>query len=173
MRNTILKDWKTLVECSDPHVFEMGNIWSKNNNLELIIDEMALRIKKYTFDKIAAVETKGIIYGSALSAKIGKPLIVFRKKGKIRNQKDRYSVDFVNWENEQDGFEIEKEELNGKKSIIIVDDLVFRLNSIRAIKEIIDKTDYKISSFMCFANLSETTEIEKIPIISLVHCDHT
>jgi len=44
------------------------------------IDQMSEVLKKLNFDKIAAIESRGFIFASALSYNLTKPLILMRKK---------------------------------------------------------------------------------------------
>ena len=44
------------------------------------IDELVLISKKIDFDKIAAIESRGFVFASALSYILKKPFLMFRKK---------------------------------------------------------------------------------------------
>ena len=44
------------------------------------INQIVERSKKYEFDKIAAIESRGFIFASAVSYILGKPFIMLRKK---------------------------------------------------------------------------------------------
>ncbi len=44
------------------------------------IDEIVERSKKFKFDKIAAIESRGFVFASAVSYILGKPFILLRKK---------------------------------------------------------------------------------------------
>ncbi len=53
----------------------------KNNDaFTHTIDEMANRSKKFKVDKIAAMESRGFVFASALSYILKKPFILLRKK---------------------------------------------------------------------------------------------
>ncbi len=123
-------DWNAFIESDDPQAFEMGNIWGKGDTFRLATEEIARLVEKRGFDAIAAIEAKGIIFGSALSTSLGKPLVLFRKQGRLRSGKKRYGASFLNWRGEDDGFEIEEDELRGSRSFLVVDDLIYRANSI-------------------------------------------
>ena len=47
------------------------------------IDEMVKILAKINFDKIAAIESRGFLFASALSYNLSKPLIMMRKKDKL------------------------------------------------------------------------------------------
>ena len=53
----------------------------KNNNAFVkTIDEMVVKSKKFKVDKIAAMESRGFVFASALSYILKKPFILLRKK---------------------------------------------------------------------------------------------
>ena len=49
---------------------------------EATIDEIIKRSKKYKIDKIAAIESRGFVFASAVSYLLKKPFILLRKKKK-------------------------------------------------------------------------------------------
>ena len=59
---------------------------------EATINEIIKRSKKYKIDKIAAIESRGFVFASAVSYLLKKPFILLRKKNKL--PADTYSVDF-------------------------------------------------------------------------------
>ena len=56
------------------------------------IDKIIEISKKLDFDKIAAIESRGFVFASAVSYKLKKPFIMMRKKNKLPAEK--ISVDF-------------------------------------------------------------------------------
>ena len=163
-----MTDWKKRIKCNDPKSFEIGNIWSVENNLSLITDDFAQMIKDHTFDAIACIETKGIIFGAPLAQKLNTSLIIFRKYGKIIHTDDKYSIQYKNWRNQENGIEIEKELLGEPKKLLIVDDLVYSLATFSAALSIVKKANSSVSCFLCFANLSNRTNLEGIDILSIL-----
>ena len=47
------------------------------------IDQIVNRSKKFQFDKIAAIESRGFVFASAVSYILKKPFIMMRKKNKL------------------------------------------------------------------------------------------
>jgi len=56
------------------------------------INQLIERSKKYDFNKIAAIESRGFVFASAMSYLLKKPFIMLRKKNKL--PADVHSVDF-------------------------------------------------------------------------------
>ena len=164
-----MKKWRDCVVNKNLNSFELGNIWSISDNLSQIVHEIILEINHIEFDCIAGIETKGIVFASALSSKTGKPLIVFRKKGKICHTDRIILESFINWKSNEDGLEIEEYELNTKRKIIIIDDVCQTLATFNAVKKIINKSKSEIAGYFCIANLSNTNVIDNIRILSSIN----
>ena len=161
-------NWKKKIVGYKPGFVEIGNIWSIENNLSLLVNDICDLIKDVNFDTIATIETKGIIYAAPVAAKLSKPLIVFRKKDKIIHTDQKYRIYFKNWKDEDDGLEIEKRDLVDAKSIIVIDDLTEKLNSFKSVYEIVKQTKSNIVSFVTFINLSNQDELYGISIKSIL-----
>ena len=56
------------------------------------INQLVERSKKFEFSKIAAIESRGFVFASAVSYILKKPFIMLRKKNKL--PADVHSVDF-------------------------------------------------------------------------------
>jgi adenine phosphoribosyltransferase len=163
-----MKDWKNQIKSSDPNSFEIGNIWNSSDQLHEIIEDMCSLISKIEFDVIAGIEMKGVIFASSLACTLKKPLIIFRKRGKITYTNEKYVFQFNNWKNEKDGLEIEIDQLQKDKKILVVDDMVYKLKSINAVQSIINKSTSIITGYLCFANLSGENELDNKSIFSLI-----
>ena len=61
-------------------------------HLKKCINQIVERSKKFNFDKIAAVESRGFVFASAISYILDKPFIMLRKKNKL--PAEVHSVDF-------------------------------------------------------------------------------
>ena len=59
---------------------------------EETINQIIERSKKYEFTKIAAIESRGFVFASAISYLLKKPFIMLRKKNKL--PAEVHSVDF-------------------------------------------------------------------------------
>ena len=56
------------------------------------INQIVERSEKFEFDKIAAIESRGFVFASAVSYLLKKPFIMLRKKNKL--PADVHSIDF-------------------------------------------------------------------------------
>ena len=114
------------------------------------IDQMSKIIDKLSCDKIAAIESRGFIFGSALSYNLSKPNILMRKKNKLPAEK--YSEDFE-LEYGKATIEIHKDSIEAKDKVIIIDDLVATGGTAMAAAKLVEKSGGKIESFVFVINL--------------------
>ena len=80
------------------------------------IDQIVERSKNFKLDKIAAIESRGFVFASAVSYILKKPNILLRKKNKLPAEK--YSVDFE-LEYGTATLEMHKDSINKGEKILI------------------------------------------------------
>ena len=114
------------------------------------IDQMSKIINKLSYDKIAAVESRGFIFASPLSYNLSKPYILMRKKNKLPAEK--YSVDFE-LEYGKATLEIHKDSIQPKEKILIVDDLIATGGTSEAGAKLVEKCGGIVSGFLFVINL--------------------
>ena len=123
----------------------------KNENaFTTTIDEIVERSKKYKFDKIAAIESRGFVFASAVSYLLKKPLILMRKKNKL--PADTLSVDFE-LEYGTATIEIHKDSINENDSVLIIDDLIATGGTADAAAKLVKMSKGKVAAFVFVINL--------------------
>ena len=114
------------------------------------IDQMSKIINKLSYDKIAAVESRGFIFASPLSYNLSKPYILMRKKNKLPAEK--HSVDFE-LEYGKATLEIHKDSINQKENVVIIDDLIATGGTAEAAAKLVEKSGGKVLGFIFVINL--------------------
>jgi len=114
------------------------------------IDQMSEILKKLNFDRIAAIESRGFIFASALSYNLSKSFILMRKKNKLPAEK--HSVDFV-LEYGKSTIEIHKDSIKQKEKIVIIDDLIATGGTAEAGAKLVEKSGGEVSAFVFVINL--------------------
>ena len=114
------------------------------------IDQIIERTKKYKIDKIAAIESRGFVFASAVSYLLKKPFVMLRKKNKL--PAETYSVDFE-LEYGSATIEIHKDSINKEDSILIIDDLIATGGTAEAAAKLVEISKGKIAAFVFVINL--------------------
>lgn len=163
-----MNNWKDKVVNLQKDSFELGLIWSQGNCLQQIAQEIYSKVKDEDYDYFACIETKGIIFGAAVAAISGKELRIFRKLNKIQYTNDKYIRAFINWKQENDGIEIEKNQIKSGDKFIMIDDIVATAATFNTVYSIAQESNSKIVKFVCIKNLSNKATINGIDIVSLL-----
>ena len=114
------------------------------------IDEIVKRSQKYKIDKIAAMESRGFVFASAVSYILKKPFILLRKKNKL--PAETHSVDFK-LEYGTATMELHKDSIEKNDSILLVDDLIATGGTAEAAAKLIEMSKGKVAAFIFVINL--------------------
>ena len=114
------------------------------------INQIVERSKKFKFTKIAAIESRGFVFASAVSYLLKKPLIMLRKKNKL--PADVHSVNFE-LEYGTATIEVHKDSFSKDESVLIIDDLIATGGTAEAAAKLIEISEAKVSAFIFVINL--------------------
>jgi adenine phosphoribosyltransferase len=114
------------------------------------IDEIIKRSQKLKIDKIAAIESRGFVFASAVSYLLKKPFILLRKKNKL--PADAHSVDFK-LEYGTATIEVHKDSINEGDSVLIIDDLIATGGTAEAAAKLIEISKGNVAAFIFVINL--------------------
>ena len=114
------------------------------------INQIIEKSKKFNFTKIAAIESRGFVFASAVSYVLKKPFILLRKKNKL--PADVHSVDF-NLEYGTATIEVHKDSINEKDTVLIIDDLIATGGTAEAAAKLVEISKGKVSAFIFVINL--------------------
>ncbi len=114
------------------------------------INQILERSKKINFNKIAAIESRGFVFASAVSYLLKKPLIMLRKKNKL--PAEVHSVDFE-LEYGKATIEVHKDSIEKNDSVLIVDDLIATGGTAEAAAKLIEISNGEVAGFIFVINL--------------------
>ena len=114
------------------------------------INQIVERSKKFKIDKIAAIESRGFVFASAVSYILKKPFIMLRKKNKL--PADVHSVDFE-LEYGTATIEVHKDSIIENDSVLIIDDLIATGGTAEAAAKLVEISKGNIAAFIFVINL--------------------
>ena len=114
------------------------------------INQIVERSKKFKFDKIAAVESRGFVFASAISYILEKPFIMLRKKNKL--PAEVHSIDFE-LEYGTATIEVHKDSFDKKDNVLIIDDLIATGGTAEAAAKLIEISESNVAGFIFVINL--------------------
>tara|TARA_B100000767_G_C19562155_1_gene449549 strand:- start:42 stop:569 length:528 start_codon:yes stop_codon:yes gene_type:complete len=114
------------------------------------VDQIIERSKKYKIDKIAAIESRGFVFASAVSYLLNKPFVMLRKKNKL--PAEVHSIDFK-LEYGTATIEVHKDSIDKDDSILIIDDLIATGGTAAAAAKLVEISNGKVAAFVFVINL--------------------
>jgi len=117
---------------------------------EECVNQIIERSKDYKIDKIAAIESRGFVFASAVSYLLKKPFIMFRKKNKL--PAETHSVDFE-LEYGTATIEVHKDSIDKDDSVLIIDDLIATGGTAEAAAKLVEMSNAKVATFIFAINL--------------------
>jgi adenine phosphoribosyltransferase len=135
-KGILFRDITTLIKNADAFKFTNDKI------IELA--------KKTEFDKVAAIESRGFVFASAVSYLLKKPFILLRKKNKL--PAEVHSIDFE-LEYGNATIEVHKDSIDKNEKILIIDDLIATGGTAEAAAKLIETSGGKVACFIFVINL--------------------
>ena len=123
------------------------------------IDRIIEISKNFKVDKIAAIESRGFVFASAVSYLLKKPFILLRKKNKL--PADTHSVDFE-LEYGTATIEIHKDSIKKNDSVLIIDDLVATGGTSEAAAKLVEISGGTVAGFIFVINLFDLGGCDKL-----------
>ena len=123
------------------------------------INQIVEKSKKFNFNKIAAIESRGFVFASAVSYILKKPFIMLRKKNKL--PAEVHSVDFE-LEYGTATIEVHKDSINENDSVLIIDDLIATGGTAEAASKLIKVSKGKVEAFIFVINLFDLGGSDKL-----------
>ena len=113
-------------------------------------DKIIELAKKIEFDKVAAIESRGFVFASAISYLLKKPFILLRKKNKL--PAEVHSIDFE-LEYGKATIEVHKDSIEKDEKILIIDDLIATGGTAEAAAKLIEISGGQVAAFIFVINL--------------------
>ena len=141
---------------SDPVVFDS------------ILDDLEKVASNFRVDCIAAVESRGFLIGAPLANRLGIPLLIIRKAGKLPGETEKITYDL---EYGRDTLEIHKYAIQNGQHVLLVDDLLATGGTLLASSNLINKVGGVVSGVAVLIELLDLegrSLLDGIEVVSIV-----
>ena len=146
----IFRDITTLIQ--DPDGFKTS------------IDLMEEALKGVDFDYIVAMEARGFVFGAPLSYKLGKGLVLARKKGKLPYKTIETTYDL---EYGSATLELHEDALKKGDRVVLIDDLLATGGTLKALATLVESTGAEVEKVLCVIELPALCGREKLKEYSI------
>ncbi len=116
--------------------YDITSILTTPEAFRYCIDRMCELYKDATVDAVACVEARGFVFAAPFAYRMGIPLILVRKKGKLpgKTREKHFNLEYG-----QDIVAIHESDVNKGDRILIVDDLIATGGTVKAAGELIEE----------------------------------
>ena len=101
--------------------YDISTIMQSNEAMEYVIDSLHDQIKDWKPDIIAGIESRGFLFATPLALKMGLPMMMIRKAGKLPGEVVSYEYDL---EYGTDTIQIQFDAIQAGQNVVIIDDLL-------------------------------------------------
>ena len=133
------------------------------------LDRMVEIYKDKKIDAVAGIESRGFIFAAPFAQKMGIPLILIRKKGKLPGKtfSEKYALEYGEAE-----IEVHTADITEGQNILLVDDLIATGGTLRAAINLIHKGGANVTDVfgvigLPFLNFQKTLE-DKVEVTTLI-----
>ena len=124
--------------------YDITSILTNPEAFKYCLEQMYEIYKDSGINAIAAVESRGFIFAGSLAEKMGLPLILIRKKGKLPG--DTYSCSYA-LEYGTATIEVHKADIKAGQKYLVVDDLIATGGTLAATKNLIEQGGGEVTDF--------------------------
>lgn len=132
--------------------YDITSIFTNTQAFKFCIDKMVEIYKDKKIDAVAAVESRGFLFAAPFAQRLGIPMILIRKKGKLPGStySCKYSLEYGTAE-----IEAHKDDIQSGKNYLIVDDLIATGGTLAAAKNVLEQGGANVSDFFGVIGLPE------------------
>ena len=124
--------------------YDITSVLVNPESFKYVIDQMVSIYKDKKIDAVAGVESRGFIFAAPFAEKLGIPLILIRKKGKL--PRDTYECSY-SLEYGTATVEVHKADIKKGQNILVVDDLIATGGTLAAAKNLIEQGGAEVTDF--------------------------
>ncbi|OHE66186.1 MAG: adenine phosphoribosyltransferase [Treponema sp. GWB1_62_6] len=148
--------------------YDITSILAEPRAFRYCIDRMIELYADARIDAVAAIESRGFVFASPFADRLGIPLILIRKKGKLPGEtiSRKYQLEYGEAEIEVPGADVPK----GKR-VLVVDDLIATGGTLRAATELVVAAGAEVAGIFGVVGLpflNYRSMLGSIPITTLI-----
>lgn len=152
---------RTIPDFPEPGIMfrDISTVIGSAEGFKLAIDKLEECLKDVEFDIFALADARGFIFGSALAYKLGKPIALIRKKGKLpfETVSQSYELEYGTAE-----IEMHTDSINKGDRVVVVDDLIATGGTLEASCKLIEKLGGEVADILVLMELEGLNGREKL-----------
>jgi adenine phosphoribosyltransferase len=133
------------------------------------LDELARRVAGIPVDRVAAIESRGFVFGGPLALRLDRGLVLVRKAGKLprATRAERYDLEYGTAT-----LEIHRDSIAAGQRVLVIDDLLATGGTAAAVGRLVRQCGAVVSAYLFVVELDGLAgrrQLQDAPVFSLVH----
>ncbi|MCK5157068.1 MAG: adenine phosphoribosyltransferase [Spirochaetales bacterium] len=130
--------------------YDITSILQKPEAFSYCIDEMVKTYENTGMNAVACIEARGFLFAAPFALRMGLPLILIRKKGKLPGKtiEKRFVLEYG-----EDVIQIHRDDIHSGDKIVVVDDLIATGGTVKASLELLNEAGAKAVDVICVIGL--------------------
>ena len=166
-----IEDYLKSVVCTVPDWPEAGvqfrdvtPIFTNPDAFHRVIAEFETRYSEGALTCIGALDARGFLLGAALAYRMKKPLILFRKKGKLPGKtiSQRYALEYGEAE-----LEVHEGDINRDDKVLLIDDLIATGGTLLAAHSLVKRMGADVIEVAAIIDLPDLKGSEKLQLAGI------
>jgi adenine phosphoribosyltransferase len=122
--------------------YDITSILIRPEAFRFCVDSMAEIYKDKRIDAVAAIEARGFLFAAPFAVRMGIPLLLIRKKGKLPGRKlaKTYDLEYARAE-----IEIHPDDVPQGGKVLLLDDLIATGGTLRAARDLIAESGGRVT----------------------------
>ncbi len=122
--------------------YDITSILTNPEAFRHCVESMVTLYKNKKIDAVAAAEARGFLFAAPFCEKLGIPLILIRKKGKLPGETltKTYALEYG-----EDSIQIHKSDVVPGSNVLLVDDLIATGGTLKAAAELLEEAGAKVN----------------------------
>lgn len=128
------------------------------------LDSMIELSSAWSIDQIAGIESRGLIFASALASRMNLGLVLIRKRGKLPppTAAASYSLEYG-----QDALEIQPRAIRKNAAVLLVDDVIATGGTLLAARELVKGAGGHVSGVVALLELRALAGLQRLTAVGL------
>ncbi len=130
--------------------YDITSILTNPEAFRYCIDTMVDLYKDSGIDAVACIEARGFLFAAPVAEKLGLPIILVRKKGKLpgKTMEKTFSLEYG-----IDTIQVHEEDVKKGSNYLVVDDLIATGGTVKAAVDLITESGAKVHEIFCIIGL--------------------
>jgi len=148
--------------------YDITSVLTNPDAFRFCVDSMVKLYRNEKLDAVAAIESRGFLFAAPLCDRLGLPLVLVRKKGKLpgKTRSKKYELEYGEAE-----IEMHEADIPSGGRILIVDDLIATGGTVKAAAEILVEggaTPIGVFAVIGLPFLHYEDSLEGLPVKTLI-----